>query len=137
MIHPPLLQQVFYNKLDTSVTPITTATVATATPGATYQFATVLADPGTGPLGSLLFPGDATVNSSALGFMQAFLSPVNPLAGAAPSRLISLMVSCTGCQLLLDGIVVVDVFEPIASGSVTAITKMSTCITINNFVVSL
>ncbi len=87
--------QVFYNKVNTTVSPISTSTVAAASPSATYQYTTAFSDPSNILFGSLLFPGDSSANAvaiGAVGHMQTYLTPVYPLAGAAPTRLISFFV---------------------------------------------
>ena len=43
-------------------------------------------------------------------------------------------MSCKGCQLLVDGVVVVDVYQPIITG--TAITLQSPCLTLTPNAVS-
>ena len=62
-------------------------------------------------------------------------SPSNIVHTADPSPPPSLsQASCKGCQLLVDGMVVIDVYEPLLSGA--AVTKTSPCLSLVSSVVS-
>lgn len=54
-------------------------------------------------------------------------------------RRVAPQMSCVGCQLLIDGVVVIDIFEPLLSAlsALSSITKASPCITLTSGVVSL
>ena len=54
--------------------------------------------------------------------------PSNACTALIPSPRPPLQVSCKGCQLLVDGVVVVDVYQPLITG--TAITLQSPCLTL-------
>ena len=117
--------QVFYNKVNVTATPLSLASLGNITLDASYQFSTVIRDPGAvGALGSALFPSDSMQRqqtSGAVGFMQVFLLPTATL----PSS-ISFNISCKGCQLLMDSVVLIDAWEPLITSF--PISKTSSCI---------
>lgn len=54
-------------------------------------------------------------------------------------RHVAPQMSCVGCQLLIDGVLVIDIFEPLLSAlsALSSITKASPCITLTSGVVRL
>ncbi|GAX83405.1 hypothetical protein CEUSTIGMA_g10830.t1 [Chlamydomonas eustigma] len=126
--------QVFYNPLNITTQPISISTLSTITTATAFHFATATQDTTNIPTqASSLLSGGISISTSsigkplaataALGLMQTFLIPTpgswrNPL---------SFTVTCTGCQLLVDGVVVVDIYEPLLSDGI-AISKTSPCL---------
>ncbi|GAX83406.1 hypothetical protein CEUSTIGMA_g10831.t1 [Chlamydomonas eustigma] len=127
--------QAFYNKVNTTSSPLTISSVPQSTPTSQYQYTTTVTDPIqaiSGNLASLFFPGDSTATESstaAVGFMTTYLLPI-PNTWTSP---ITFSVTCGGCQLLVDGVVVIDIYEPILINQAgTVLTKSSPCLTLTN-----
>eukprot|EP00798_Chlamydomonas_sp_ICE-L_P009849 gene9849-7736_t len=108
--------QVYYNKSVPSA--ITREVMGTLTPSANYQYATVLPTTtmAAGQLGALLF--SASDNAvAAIGYATATLT------GTRTTRF---RVTCKGCQVLLNGLVVLDAYE--AMTLPLSLSKVSPCI---------
>ncbi|KAG1656865.1 hypothetical protein FOA52_008797 [Chlamydomonas sp. UWO 241] len=113
--------QAFYNAADTSTQPLSPSSPASATPGVVYAHAGfALQDPATDLTAANLLPGAPA--SAVVGYLKACTRP--DLAWAAP---VSFHASCMGCQLLIDGVLLIDASEPITTG--VRVSKSSPCVT--------
>ncbi|GAX83058.1 hypothetical protein CEUSTIGMA_g10484.t1 [Chlamydomonas eustigma] len=125
--------QAFYNKINTAVSPITVSTVAASTPSSQYQYTTTFTEPSsvTVPLSTLFLPGDsaaATTTTAVVGLMQTYLLPTPSTIWTSP---MIFTVTCAGCQLQVDGVTVIDIYEPILINLPgTVLTKSSPCLTL-------
>ncbi|KAG1672720.1 hypothetical protein FOA52_005198 [Chlamydomonas sp. UWO 241] len=104
---------------------IDNATVSPATLGAQtnragYPLSAVVANP-SASLAATLFPGPSPQPAAAAGFLTAFLMP-----RAAALRVQAFKISCNGCQLMIDGVVIIDAYQPLITG--VGVSGFSPCI---------
>ncbi|KAG1679174.1 hypothetical protein FOA52_000530 [Chlamydomonas sp. UWO 241] len=111
--------QVSYNASN-----VTLASLAAASPGSPFQRTTVVLVPWGASLSSMLFASEPAYAGGAVGYMRAFLRPASvalwPAAGTA------FRLQCTGCQMFVDGLLVLDVYDAIITGAST--TRVSACL---------
>mmetsp|Transcript_32323 Transcript_32323/g.96512 ORF Transcript_32323/g.96512 Transcript_32323/m.96512 type:complete len:534 (-) Transcript_32323:519-2120(-) len=119
------LWQAFFNATAAAVPsspPLTRLSLAAAAPGAAYAHAAVVRDAELLSLNhSTLLPG-GMAPSALLGYLQSFTLPSSELEGP-----LLFHVACSGCQLYVDGQLVVDAYEPVDGGA-PFVAKASPCV---------